>query len=305
MEEKKIDLTGKRKKTIDNDRIFDITVSVLLLIFGMACLYPLWYTLIASVSNPAYITGGKVVLLPKGFTLAAYKALFEEKMIWIGYRNSLLYTFSWTFLTLCVIMPCAFALSRKELPGNKILFFYFLLTMYFSGGTVASYILMSRLCLTNTMWVEIIPTGISATYLILFRNYFSENIPESIYESAMLDGTGPIKYLLDFVVPLSKPMISVISLYCVVSKWNAYLQPMIYIRDSKKQVLQVIIRSITAVLDSTMIESMSPEEVSEETKKIQLLKFSTVVVAAIPLMLLYPFMQRYLISGMMVGAVKE
>lgn len=294
-----------RDKRHNDDALFDLVVKLLLLAFGIICLYPLWYTIIASISNPAYVNDGSVVLLPKGLTLAAYRALFHEKSIWVGYKNTLFYTTTYTVLHMAVLLPCAFTMSRDNLPGRKLLFFYFLITMYFSGGMAASYILMSRLHLTNTRWIEIIPMGVGVSNLVLMKKYLETNVPESLFESATLDGAGPIRYFLNFVLPLSKPMIAVISLYAVVAKWNAYMGPMIYIRDNSKQVLQVIIKSITANLDTTAMEQMTPEEVDEVMARKQLLKFATVIAAALPLMLLYPFMQRYLISGMTIGAVKE
>lgn len=296
---------GYRIRESRGDQVFDVVVTILLLALALVALYPLYYTIIASVSDPQFVSTGKVVLLPHGLTTIAYKEMFKETQIWIGYRNSLFYTITYTFLSLVVTLPTAYVLSRPTLPGQKGLLFYFMFTMYFSGGTVPLYLLMTKLHLVNTIWIMIIPEGVACTNLIICRNYFTSNIPESLYESARIDGASLFQFFMRFVIPLSKPIISVISLYFAIGKWNNYLQPMIYIRDNKIQSLQVIIRSITAELDSGMVESMSADEVDELTKKKQLLKFAVVIITALPLMLLYPFIQRYLISGMMVGAVKE
>ena len=297
--------TRNLQKVESGDRITDIVVTVLMIVLALIALYPLYFTIIASISNPAYIAKGKVVLLPKGVTSLAYEALFAEKRIWIGYRNSIFYTIAFTLINLFVTIPCAYALSRPTLPGRKGLFLFFTITMYFTGGTVPTYLLMNKLKLINTVWIMIIPHGVSATNLIICRNYFTDNIPESLYESARIDGANLFQFFSRFVVPLSKPIISVMALYFSIAKWNAYFEPMIYIQDNNKQTLQVIIRSITAALDSSMTDALDPDALDRVMQQQQLLKYAVVIVAALPLMLMYPFIQRYLISGVMVGAVKE
>lgn len=287
------------------DKITDFCITGILIISSIVCLYPLWYTLIASVSNPAYITNGEVWLLPKGLTTIAYEELYRTKSIWIGYRNSLFYTVTLCFMELLVIIPVSYVLSRPRLHGHKMFFLFFLIPMYFSGGMVPSYLLMSKLGLVNNILVMIIPKGVAAFYLIICRNYFQGNIPESVFESARMDGCSVIQFLIRFVVPLSKPIISVIVMYAAIGTWNDYMTSMIYLQDFNKQSLQVIIRSITATLDESMADVLDAETISMLAQRKQLLKYAVVVVSAIPLILLYPFVQRYLIGGIMVGSVKE
>ncbi len=296
--------TKKIGKTT-GDKVLDICIAVILIFLSVAAIYPLWYTVIASMSNPVLVGEGKVWLYPVGVTTAAYEKLYEQKNIWIGYRNSLIYTFGYTFTNLLVTLPCAYAMARKTLPGHKAFFMYFLICMYFSGGTVPSYLIANSLGLVNTMWVMIIPHGVGVFYLIICRNYFEGNIPDSLFEAATIDGSSVTNFFIRFVIPLSKPIIATMSLYFSVSHWNSYLIPMIYIQDTKKQSLQVLIRSVTAALDNTAMENMDPAEISKLQEEKQLLKYAVVVVSALPLMLLYPFVQRYLINGVMVGAVKE
>lgn len=305
MSAKAIALKSNHIRSTGGDKVFNIVVSILMVIFALVAIYPLYYTIIASISNPAYITSGQVVLLPKGLTTVAYKALFEEKEIWIGYRNSLIYVFSFTLLSLAVTLPTAYALSRSYLPFGTGLFIIFTFTMYFTGGTIPTYLMINTLGLVDSPWVLILPHGVSAFNMVICRNYFNDNIPESLYESARIDGANLFQYFFRFVVPLSKPIISVLALYFSIAKWNEYLNPMIYIQSRSKQTLQVLVRDITANLDNGMAETMDPETVSELQQRKQLLKFAVVIVTALPLMLLYPLVQRYLISGMMVGAVKE
>ncbi len=298
-------LKSNHIKSTGGDKVFNVVVTVLMVIFALVAIYPLYYTIIASISNPAFITSGQVVLLPKGLTTVAYKALFEEKDIWIGYKNSLIYVFSFTLLSLAVTLPTAYTLSRPYLPFGTGLFLIFTFTMYFNGGTIPTYLMINTMNLIDTPWVLILPHGVTSFNMIICRNYFRDNIPESLYESARIDGANLFQYFFKFVVPLSKPIISVMALYFSIAKWNEYLNPMIYIQSRSKQTLQVLVRDITASLDSSVAETMDPDMVSALEQRKQLLKFAVVIVTALPLMLLYPLVQRYLISGMMVGAVKE
>ncbi len=302
-------LTKKRVKTkIDKttgDKVLDAVIALVLITMSIVSIYPLYYTVIASMSNPVLVGEGKVWLVPLDITTAAYEKLYEQKNIWIGYRNSLIYTFGFTFTNLLVTLPCAYAMARKTLPGQKVFFMYFLICMYFSGGTIPSYLIANSLGLINTMWIMVIPQGVGVFYLIICRNYFAGNIPDSLFEAATIDGSSVTQFFIRFVVPLSKPITATMALYFSVGHWNSYLTPMIYIQDTKKQSLQVLIRSVTAALDNTAMENMDPSEISKIQAERQLLKYAVVVVSALPLMLLYPFVQRFLINGVMVGAVKE
>lgn len=292
---------GKTKQ----DKILDGVITAILVAAVIVSLYPLYYTVIASISNPVYISRGEIVLFPKGITFAAYDQLLATKEIWIGYRNSLFYTITFTLLNLIVTLPCAYAMSRQNLPGQKGLFMFFLVTMYVSGGTIPTYLLMNQLGLIDTIWIMILPHGVSTFNLIICRNYFRSNVPDSLFEAASIDGASITQFFIRFVVPLSKPIISVLSLYFAIGKWNDYMGPMLYIQDPDKQTLQVKIKAITASLDSSMAETMDADQITEAMQRTQLLKYSVVVVSALPLMLLYPFVQKFLIGGMMVGSVKE
>lgn len=292
-------------KPTGSDRVLDVVVNIILVVFAIICLYPMWYTLIASFSNPAYTYSGQVWIWPKGTTFLAYKALYEEKEIWIGYRNSLVYTVVYCVFQLMLLIPTSWVMSRPRLKGSKAIFIFFLIPMYFSGGLVPQYVLMSQLGLVNSWWIMVIPQGVAAYYMIITRNYFQGNIPESVFESARMDGCSVIQFLVKFVVPLSKPIVSVLVLYFGIGKWNDYTEPMIYIQDANKQSLQVIIRNITRGLSEEQMEMLEPDKLAELTIRNQLLKYAVLVVASIPLLLLYPVVQRYLIGGVMIGSVKE
>lgn len=288
------------------DKILDMVIVAILALMSVFALYPLWYTIIASVSNPHYVATGKVFFWPRDFTMLGYEALFEESRIWIGYRNSLAYTFVGTFLKLAVTLPAAYAMARPTLPYRNALFIFFLIPMYFSGGTIPSYLLVNQLGLMNTFWVLVIPHGVSTFNMMICRNYFKTNVPHSLYESAMLDGSSVTGFFFKFVIPLSKPIISVLALWHAIPEWNTYLSGILYIQDQDKMPLMVIIKGITQEMSSAEMDPFAdPNEIAEQIMRTQLLKYAVVIVAVLPLFLLYPLVQKYLIGGIMVGALKE
>ena len=302
-------LTKKRSNKIGQtmqDNIVDVVVVVILLIMSLVAIFPLYYTIVASLSNPALVATGKVIFWPKQFTLIGYQASFSKEILWTGYANNLAYTLVNTFLSLAVTLPAAYALSRKTLPYRGAIFLLFMIPMYFSGGTIPTFLVINELGLLDTFWVMVLPHGISTMNLIICRNYFSSNIPDSLFESATLDGASVTQFFFQFVIPLSKPIISVMSLYFAVPKWNEYMSGLLYITDQKKQNLSNIIKAITATVEVTDdLGNMDPEELMEAELKAGAMRYAVIIVAALPLYILYPALQKYLINGVMVGAVKE
>ncbi len=302
-------LTKKHSNKIGKttqDTVVDVFIVFIMLAMCAVALFPLYYTVVASVSNPALVATGKVIFWPKQFTLIGYEAVFKQEILWQGYFNTLSYTLVNTFLQLAVTLPAAYALSRPTLPYRGILFLLFMIPMYFSGGTIPTFLVMSELKLLDTFWVMVIPHGISTFNLIICRNYFSSNIPDSLFESATLDGASVTQFFFQFVIPLSKPIISVMALYFAVPKWNEYMAGLLYITDMKKQTLQYIIKAITSTINTGEdVSLMDPEELMEAEMKAGAMKYSVIIVAALPLYILYPALQKYLINGVMVGAVKE
>ena len=297
----------KRKiNQIRGDRTANIIINICLVVVAFLTIYPLWYVLIASVSDPGAIATGKVILWPSGFNLEGYEKLFQTKKIWIGYRNSLIYAVAGTVLNLLVQLPCAYALSRKTLPFRKSINTLLIITMYFSGGMVPSYILMSKLHLIDNPLVMIIPSCVSVYNIILARNYFEGNIPESLFEAAKMEGCSYTRFFTQIVVPLSKPIIAIIALFSAQTNWNQYLNAKMYLYRSKYQTLQQVIAQITATLDSGLsdLSQISAQEMAKMALEKQLMKFSVVVVASLPMIILYPFIQKFFIKGIMVGAVK-
>ncbi|MBQ2921914.1 MAG: carbohydrate ABC transporter permease [Tyzzerella sp.] len=285
-----------------SDRFTNLIINIILIALGFIALYPLWFVLIASISDPGAVSRGEVLLLPKDITFTAYTSMLENPSIWIGYRNSILYLFGGTFIMLLVTLPAAYALSRKELFGRRIFNFIFVFSMYFGGGMIAVYLLHSSIGWLDTPWVLVIPASMSVYNMILARSNFQE-IPESLREAAIIDGASEFYYFARIVIPLSKAVIAVLFLFTALSWWNEYMRFIIYIDDPNLQSLQVIIRRIFDSLTETS-EFSSAGEVTAKLRQAEMLKYSVVVIAALPFCLLYPFIQKYFNKGVMIGAVK-
>lgn len=288
----------------NGERMINRIFNVALIIVIIVSIYPIWFTVIASVSNPSAISNGEVVLIPKGFNLSAYRKMLDNSQIWIGYRNSILYTFFGTIVNLVVQIPCAYALSRKKLPGRRGLMFLFTFTMYFSGGMIPQFLLINKLGLINSPLALIVPSALSVYNVIVARSFFEGSIPESLYEAARIDGCSYTRFFLQIVVPLSGAMIAIITLFCVQAHWNVYLSAAMYIYDSRYYNLQQVIKAITATLDSGLVETMSTEEMVRLMQEKQLMKYAVVVVSCVPLIAIYPFVQKFFVKGVMIGAVK-
>lgn len=286
------------------DKILDSIIFVLLLVSGLISIYPFWFVIVASFSNPILINLGQVWIWPKDFTLIAYETVFSTQTIWRGYANSLLYTSIGTLWSLVVTLPLGYALSRNDLPGRKGFTLFFVFTMYFSGGMVPLYMAIRSYKMLNTIWAIILPGALSVYNMLVCRSFFKSSIPEAIWESASIDGCSVTRFFFQFVLPLSKAIIAVMTLFYALSLWNAYLGPKMYLTDSKKQVLQVVIHNITAQLDMTVAESMGASEITETVKQRQLLKYGVVVASILPMMIVYPFVQKYFVQGVMLGAIK-
>lgn len=295
----------KKKNTIKQDVWVNRVIHLILLILTVVTLYPLWFVVIASISDPTAIANGEVFLFPKEITFTAYKALLEYPDIFLGYRNSLLYMFGGTLVCLIGTLPAGYALSRKNLKGRRIINFLVVFTMYFSGGMIPTYLLHRSIGWINTPWVMVIPAIFNGYYIILARSAF-ESLPEALHESVMIDGATESKYFLSVALPLTKATTAVIFLFSALSWWNEYMRFLIYIDNPKIQSLQVFLRQITQKLTAALTESgVSFDEFIQAQKTQMLLKYSTVVITALPFCIIYPFVQKYFNRGVMIGAVKE
>lgn len=289
----------------NGERMIDLSINIILVVIAVVSLYPIWYVLIASVSSPVAIGSGEVILWPKGFNVDGYRRLLDNKNIWIGYRNSILYTFAGTIVDLLVQIPAAYALSRSRLPGRRWLMTLFIITMYFGGGIIPKYLLLNSLGMLNSPIALILPSCVSVFNIIVARSFFEGSVPESLYDAARIDGCGYTRFFAKIVLPLSPAMIAIIALYCIQTHWNVYLTAEMYLFDRKYYTLQQVIRSITAKVDSSLMETNGNAlEMLRLMQEKQLLKFSVIVVSIVPLVIIYPFVQKFFVRGVMVGAVK-
>ncbi len=289
------------------DKVFDWIINILLVLIAIVCIYPIWFVLIASFSDPAKIGAGNVVLWPVGFNLDGYSELFNYPDIFMGYRNSIFYLFAGSFLSLAVTLPGAYALSRRNLVGRKPINTLFVISMYFSGGLIPTYMLHlfidKYFIWMDTPFVLLVPSALNVYNMIIARTSF-ESLPPVLREAAQIDGCNEIRYFFQFALPLIKATIAVLFLFSALAWWNEYMRFVIYIDNPELQSVQVVIRQITEKLTATLSEGGASTDAAAALQKAELLRYSVVVVVALPFVLLYPFVQKYFNKGVMVGAVK-
>ena len=289
----------KEKKEIPQDKavsIFFNTVGILILIVEA---YPLIYVLSASFSSSDAISLGKVYLWPVEFSMEGYKMLVQNSQILNGFKNSIIYMGLGVLLNMSLTMLLAFPLSRKELPGRNLITVFVAVTMYVSG-LIPTFLLVSKLELVDTLWGLILPTAISTTNMIIMRTYFNSTIPEELREAAFLDGCSYTKYFLRIVIPLSAPILAVIALYYAVDSWNTYFNALIYLRSTEKANLQLVLRDI---LLANQVSS-GDGSYAENSKLGVTIKYAVIVVSCVPMLIVYPFVQRYFTKGVMIGSIK-
>lgn len=297
-------MNTKFKNSSTGDKVFVILVYVLLSAVMLIVLYPLIYIISASFSDPQAVVSGKVVLWPVDVTLRGYKAVFKNPKILTGFMNSFFYMGVGTVVNLIMTMLCAYPLSRKEFTARNKIAALFVFTMYFSGGLMPSYMIVNKLGLINTRWAMIIPSAMSTYNMIIARTYMVNSIPDELYEAAQIDGCSPFKYLLKVIVPLSKPILAVLALYYGIAKWNNYFDAMLYLNDASMQPLTIVLREILIQnqIDPTMLTDASA--LSKLQGMTELLKYAVIVVASVPVLAIYPFVQKYFVKGVAIGAVK-
>lgn len=285
------------------DKLFDIIVMVMLTLALIVTIYPMIVVLSSSFSEPGLVQGGQIWLYPKGFNVKGYEAVFRNSMVVKGYMNSIFYTVFGTLINVIMTVMAAYPLSRKDFSPRRVIMLVFSFTMFFSGGIVPSYILVSKLHLMNTRWALLLPGALSVYNMILTRTYFTSTLPDEMLEAAQLDGCSDFEYILKFVLPLSKPILAVISLYYAVGHWNAYFNAFMYLSDSNLYPLQLVLRSIL-LLNQVDSSTVSMEVLYEREALKNLLKYSLIVVASVPVLMIYPFVQRFFIRGVMIGSIK-
>ena len=302
-----IGLFSKKRLASRDDWIVDSVVLLLTLAALAVVLYPLVFVLSSSVSDPVRVVRGEVRLLPVGFTLEGYGRILRYAPVWRGYLNTIVYTIGSVAVTLITTIPAAYVLSRRELRGRGILTAYFAFTMFFNAGLVPTYLAVQSYGMLNTSWPLILEGAVTMTNLIVVRTYFTASVPKDLSEAAFIDGCSNIKLFLQIMLPLAKPVIAVIALYAAVAQWNSYFNPLIYLSDSAKYPLQVHLRNILIMGETTDFMGADPEELADMVRLRQLresMKYGLIVVSALPMLCVYPFLQRFFMKGIMMGSIK-
>lgn len=292
-----------------SDKVFDIVVYTILFLFTIVCLYPLYYIVLVSFSSDSV----GVYFWFKDFSTKAYELVVKDKELWLGYRNTIFYTVGGVLFSLFLTVPCAYTLSRKDVPGRKLMMGYLLVTMFVGGGMIPTYLTVQKLHLLNTWWVIIIMTGVSTYNIIVARTFFATTIPDELLEAAKIDGCGNGRFLMKIVLPLSKPILAVLALWIGVGRWNSYFSEMIYLRDRDKYTISLYLRKVLWQVESlkSLIAGNTVEnvvEISAETvelaKVANVMQYVIIIIASVPLLLVYPFIQKYFTQGVMIGSVK-
>jgi putative aldouronate transport system permease protein len=294
---------GKAMRLARDDFVFDIIINSIGVLIIAVMLYPLIFVLSASFSDPDMVLRGNVVLFPRGLTLAPYKMVFDNPDIWQSYRNTIFYTVVGTLINISLTILAAYPLSRRDMPCRRVFTLLIVFTMYFNGGLIPTYLLVRDLHMYNTVWAVMVPAAISTYNLIVARTFFESSIPNELYESAKLDGCSNIGMLFRIVLPLSSAIIAVLVLYYGVAHWNSYFSALVYLRNERLFPLQIILRDIL-ILGQTEQLGSNDVGMGEKIKMAEGIKYSVIVVSSAPILLLYPFLQKYFVKGVMIGAIK-
>ncbi len=287
------------------DRGILLVNSLILGLWTLLILYPLFFVLIASFSDPFAVQRGEVWLFPVGFSLEGYGRLLQYNTIWTGYGNSLLYMVSGTALNVAITLPAGYALSRPDLKGRRFYALLFIFTMFFSGGLIPLYMVVKDLNLINRLGAMILPNALNVFNVLICRTFFQTTIPGELREAASLDGCSDFRFFFRIVLPLSKAIIMVMVLYYAVEHWNAYFNALIYLRDYEKYPLQIVLRDILLISSSAASDTSALDDSLVKQQRIaEMIKYCAIIVANLPLIILFPFVQKYFKKGVMIGAVK-
>ena len=294
----------EKRKALSKDRFTNILFYIIAIIMILLVVYPLWFVIIASFSNPADVANGEVWLWPKKWDLSGYKELFKQEQIWISYRNTIIYTVVGTFIALAVNIPAGYAMSRRDLAGKKWINVFYLIPMFISGGLIPTYFVVKNFGLLDSFWVMVLPFSVSTYNIIVARTFFKSSLPETLWEAAQIDGCGTIRYFFQFALPLSKAVLAVIGLWTAVGIWNSWFNALIYIQNEALQPLQLLLRRIL-ISNQSLLGAATGTMAQELRQLSDMMKYASIVISTLPIMCLYPFLQKYFNQGVMIGAVKE
>lgn len=292
--------------TVDRgvDRAFTIVNYVILALFLVAVAYPLIYVFSASFSDPSAVISGKMWLWPVDVTLDGYRAVFRNSRIVVGFQNSLFYTTAGTLISVVLTVLAAYPLSRKDLAGRNVIMFFFVFTLLFGGGLIPTYLVVREVGMLNTRWALIIPTALSVYNMIITRTFFQSTIPDELLEAAQIDGCSDFRFVRDVVIPLSGPIIAVNALFYAVNQWNQYFNALIYLTNPDLFPLQLILREILVQNQVDLTQISDVDQLMQRQNLQDLLKYSLIVVASAPVLIIYPFVQKHFVRGVLIGSLK-
>lgn len=292
-----------KTKSFSQDKVMSIVFYVIAILMILMVIYPLWFVIIASFSNPADVATGKVWFWPKNIDFRGYKLLFEQNQIWRSYLNTIVYTVVGTFVALIVNITAGYAMSRKDLPGRKVINLFYIVPMFVSGGLIPTYLTIKQFGLLDNWLVMVLPFAVSTYNIIVARTFFESTLPESLWEAAQLDGCSNFRYFFQFVIPLSKTVIAVVELWTAVGLWNSWFNALIYLQNEDLMPLQLVLRRIL-IANESLLGAATGTMAQELRQLSDMMKYGSIVVSTLPIMMLYPFLQKYCNQGVMIGAVK-
>lgn len=287
----------------EKDGIFGVLNPLLLSIGFVLCIYPLYFVVIASFSDPVMVNTGKVILFPRGLTLDGYREVFAYSPLWTGYLNTLIYTVVGTLISASLTISAGYALSRKDLPGRNFFTLFFSFTMIFSGGLIPRFLLVKDLGLINSMWAMVLPNAVIVFYLIMARSFFQSTIPQDLIDAAKIDGCGNLRFFVTNVIPLSSAIIAIVCLYYAVFQWNSFFDAFLFLIDRDKHPIQLVLRDLIIQNESASMET-DPMAADAKQRLANLIKYGAIVFSTLPILMFYPFLQRFFVKGVMIGSIK-
>ena len=303
--------TGARRSRIKRcreDVIYDAVIFVILTVVLVIVAYPLWWVIISSISDPAAVSAGRVLWKPVGFTLKGYGEVFENRQVMRGFVNSVLYTVCGVAVNLTVTLPTAYALSRDKFSGKTIITLFYIVTMFFGGGMIPTYLVVKNMGMLDSMWALILPGCLSVYNMIVARTFFKMNISQELYEAAEIDGCTQGRFFFSIALPLSSAIVAILVLYYGVGHWNSYFSALLYISDQDKYPLQLVLRNILITNQSALAQTATTAEaraaLREKQELINVMKYSLIIISSLPVLAIYPFVQKHFVKGVMIGSVK-
>ena len=308
MKKENYNMKTKPVKRCREDVIFDTVIFIILTLILFVVAYPLYWVIISSFSDPTAVSAGKVLLRPMGFTLKGYAEVFKNSQVMRGFFNSIVITFVGVCVTLAVTLPTAYALSRDNFSGKKPITVFYMITMFFGGGMIPTYLVVKNMQLLNTIWALVLPGCLSVYNMIVARTFFKSNISEELYEAGEIDGCTQSRFFFQIALPLSKAIIAIMVLYYGVGHWNSYFSALLYISDQDKYPLQLVLRNILitnqTALSQTATTAAARAALQEQQQLIDVMKYSLIIISSVPVLIMYPLVQKHFVKGVMIGSVK-